>query len=54
MKVLVWVQQAEPNARIRVSRAFEMLNVVRGTASGVFSRDASVFVASRVCIVCIS
>ena len=48
MKVLVWVQRAEPNARIRVGRAFEVLNVVRGTASGVFSRDASVFAASRV------
>ncbi len=50
MKVLVWVQRAEPNARIRVSRAFEMLNVVRGTASGAFSGDASVFAASGVCV----
>ncbi len=36
--------------RIRVGVAFDVLNVVSGTASGVFSRDASVFVASRVCI----
>jgi hypothetical protein len=30
--------------------ACDVLNVVSGTASGVFSRDASVFVSSRVCI----
>ena len=35
---------------IRVDAAFDVLNVVSGTASGVFSRDASVFGASRVCI----
>ena len=35
---------------IRVGVAFDVLNVVSGTASGVFRRDASVFVSSRVCI----
>ncbi|HEV3246347.1 MAG TPA: hypothetical protein VG124_04030 [Beijerinckiaceae bacterium] len=29
---------------------FDVLDVESGTASGVFGRDASVFVASRVCI----
>ncbi len=33
---------------IRVGVAFDVLNVVSGMASGVFSRDASVFVSSRV------
>jgi hypothetical protein len=33
---------------IRVSVAFDALNVVSGPASGVFSRDASVFVPSGV------
>lgn len=32
------------------SMNFDVLNVVSGTASGVFSRDASLFVSSRVCI----
>jgi hypothetical protein len=36
---------------IRVAVAFEVLDVVSGTASGVFSTDALVFVSSRVCIV---
>jgi hypothetical protein len=35
---------------IRVGVAFDVLNVVSGPASGVFSKDASVFVSSRVCI----
>jgi hypothetical protein len=30
--------------------AFDVLNVVSGTASGVFRGDASVFVFSRVCV----
>jgi len=33
---------------IRVGVAFDVLNVVSGQARGVFSRDASVFVSSRV------
>jgi hypothetical protein len=33
---------------IRVGVAFDVLNVVSGPASGVFSRDASVFVSSQV------
>jgi hypothetical protein len=35
---------------IRVGVAFDVLNVVSGPWSGVFSRDASVFVSSGVCI----
>jgi hypothetical protein len=35
---------------IRVGVAFGVLNVVSDPASGVFSRDDSVFVSSRVCI----
>jgi hypothetical protein len=35
---------------IRVRAAFDVLNVVSGTSSGVFRRDASVFVSSRVCV----
>jgi hypothetical protein len=35
---------------IRVGVAFDVLNVVSGPASGVFSKDALVFVSSRVCI----
>jgi hypothetical protein len=35
---------------IRVRAAFDALDVVNGTASGVFRRDASVFVSSRVCV----
>jgi len=35
---------------IRVGAAFDVLNVVSGPRSGVFSRDASVFVSSRVCV----
>jgi hypothetical protein len=33
---------------MRVGVAFDALNVASGTASGVFGRDASVFVSSRV------
>jgi hypothetical protein len=40
----------EPIRDIRVRVAFDVLNVVSGTAGGVFSRDASVFVSSRVLI----
>jgi hypothetical protein len=35
---------------IRAGVAFDVLNFVTGTASGVFSRDALVFVSSWVCI----
>ncbi len=40
--------RAEQIRDIRVG--FDVLNVVSGTAIGGFSRDASVFVSSRVCI----
>jgi hypothetical protein len=42
--------RAEQIRDIRVGVAFDVLNVVSGPASGVFSSDASVFVSSRVCI----
>ncbi len=41
---------AEQIRDIRVGVAFDVLNVVSGTASGVFIRNALVFVSSRVCI----
>jgi hypothetical protein len=34
----------------RVCVAFDVLNVLNGTATGGFSRDASAFVASRVAL----
>jgi len=42
--------RAEQIRDIRVGVAFDVLNVVSGTASGVFSGDASLFVSSPVCI----
>jgi len=42
--------RAEQIRDSRVGGAFNMLNVVSGPGSGMFSRDALVFVSSRVCI----